>query len=844
MAGGEVKRRNRAALFAIGVCGLAWASPAAAVDWVVDGVSPRLVSVAEDGIKRTDNCQTYHQKIQIESVGVRTACMHGAQHDSATYRTNGLQYLAIREPFIGKYLAIRGVCEGSLSCEYHRSSDVLVESRYVGGFMITVQVYQQASERLSWHPSLSTAFGEYRFDASSPDYVLSDVLGNPVGSGSIAVSRNGAWLVAELRNKGIALVDLVDLTARRIVPAEYQYGRGMDPIYSLAVSGDGKTVVTTGANAGLSIISVTQTCGTDIVYKMPNSFPLGTERCKKIGATTAGVTQIKYRHHPLFSHNDAVLTLRALTTDNRDMRYVFRPGSSEEVVNLAYLAMGDSFTSGEGDTTGEYLPGTNVEFEKCHVSPRSYPFVVALQSGLSSSFVQSVACSGARLPDILSDMKYMGQGSRLQELVSADRPFQTLRQQALDQFIPGRIPQINFVEHYQPAIVSIGVGGNDAGIIDKLKACAMPGTCRWAQPGFLYATAAEIGQLLEPLEQTYQTIRQLSPLSRLYVVGYPSSIHPTGVCDALTSSLFDSLEREFMAQSIQYLNHVIQRAAINSGATFIDTADAFMGNRLCEQSVTPAVNGFVAGRDAGIFRDVPLLHFISSASFHPTVFGHQRLAQSLYRQSNGLGATCELVGCSAPEGQASSEPGAYWQLGSAPQAVVRSLEFAKLDQAQENIQISVPGGIFAPGSLVTIELHSSPAELGEVRVGDTGEGIASMRLPGSLQGGFHTLFASGRSPNGLSVQIYQLLALGGANEVKSEGLSQPDISNPALASETVAPSGRVLGVTTQHAATSHSQIAASTRADAKSDNAVWWLLLLLPVGIMAVWLLSALLLRK
>lgn len=838
-----MKRRYQAAVFSIGLCALAGASPAAAVDWAVDGVEPQVISVGEDGIRRTDNCQTYHQKIRIESVGVYASCMYGAQHDSATYRSGESLHLTIREPFTGKYLVVRGVCEGSASCEYHRSTDVLVETRYTGGFMIAVQVYQRVSDRLNWQPSTSTLYGEFRFDAAMPDYILSDVLGNPVGSGSVAVSRNGRWLVAELRNKGLALVDLESLRARRITPAGHQYGSGMDPVFSLAVSNDGKTVVETGVNAGFSIISVTQSCGTDIVYKMPNSFPLGTERCKTIGATTAGVPEIKYRHHPLFSQDDTVLTVRSLTLDNRDVRYVFRPGTANLGAAVKYLAMGDSFTSGEGDEVGAYLPATDVGLEKCHVSSRAYPFVVALQVSLPKEVVRSVACSGARLPDILPDVGYMGQGSRLQKLTTADHPIEVLRQQALDEFIPGRIPQLNFAEHYQPEIITVGVGGNDAGIIDKLKACAMPGTCRWAQPEFLYITALEIGQMLAPLQQLYQTIRQLVPHSRLYVMGYPGSIQPTGACDALTSFLFNTPEREFMDRSILYLNQVIRQAVASSGAVFIDTMDAFGSHRLCEQSDTPAIHGFVAGRDTGLFQDIPLLHFISSASFHPTPFGHQRLAQSLHEQSNGLTATCALPECGVWQAVAPL-PEPYWRVDSAPKSVVRSADFAIVSPSGQQLDIAIPAGMFAPGTMVALELYSNPTHLGDIAVSQSGSGAKTVKLPDSVLGGFHTVFASGISPGGLPVVAYQVVEVADEQSTPPTSSLPTQVNRAASGGETQEVSGAVLGA---HKSVDMQAVQPSSSdlpGIAKTENSVWLLLLLLPVGIMTVCLLFALLLKR
>src|SRR5690606_32712651 len=91
------------------------------------------------------------------------------------------------------------------------------------------------------------------------------------------------------------------------------------------------------------------------------------------------------------------------------------------VPQLDYLALGDSYSSGEGDTerdkrTGQkyYRSWTDVEEdaawgqprEKCHISTRSYPYILAQGMALGdpvngpSTRWHSVACSGARIRDV------------------------------------------------------------------------------------------------------------------------------------------------------------------------------------------------------------------------------------------------------------------------------------------------------------------------------------------------------------------------------------------------------------------------------------------------------------
>src|SRR5262252_4081115 len=84
------------------------------------------------------------------------------------------------------------------------------------------------------------------------------------------------------------------------------------------------------------------------------------------------------------------------------MRYSRRLAAALVLASLAfagtaraqYVALGDSFTSGEG--AGDYLPGTNIKGDSCHRSRHAYPGAVAEQLAFKLSFH---ACSGAITPD-------------------------------------------------------------------------------------------------------------------------------------------------------------------------------------------------------------------------------------------------------------------------------------------------------------------------------------------------------------------------------------------------------------------------------------------------------------
>ena len=56
---------------------------------------------------------------------------------------------------------------------------------------------------------------------------------------------------------------------------------------------------------------------------------------------------------------------------------------------------------------------------------------------------------------------------------------------ALNEMIPGRVKQIEFVKKYQPKVITLTAGGNDVGFGKKLVSCVGPestlGDCMYAK---------------------------------------------------------------------------------------------------------------------------------------------------------------------------------------------------------------------------------------------------------------------------------------------------------------------------------------------------------------------------
>lgn len=132
------------------------------------------------------------------------------------------------------------------------------------------------------------------------------------------------------------------------------------------------------------------------------------------------------------------------------------------------VALGDSFMSGEG--AERYLPDTDVPANRCHRATSAHPYLVAKQLGM---WLVSAACSGATTEDFTSPQHETSPRSTYGGVAQLD---------ALD--APRITPDAD-VEPGLPAVVLVGIGGNDAEFGDIVRSC-LDTDCR---PGLRSHTA-------------------------------------------------------------------------------------------------------------------------------------------------------------------------------------------------------------------------------------------------------------------------------------------------------------------------------------------------------------------
>ena len=193
-----------------------------------------------------------------------------------------------------------------------------------------------------------------------------------------------------------------------------------------------------------------------------------------------------------------------------------------------YVALGDSYSSGSG--AGDYIDLA------CTRSANAYPAKWA-EANRPSSF-RFVACGGAKIPDVRSrQLSALGSGTDL---------------------------------------VSISIGGNDAGFASTMIACTIlsASRCRAAlEEGREFVENELPGQL----DALYAEIRSRAPQAKVVVVGYPYLYKEGGICLGGLSAE----KRSMINDGSDVLNDVIADRARAAGFAFADARPAFAGHEIC-----------------------------------------------------------------------------------------------------------------------------------------------------------------------------------------------------------------------------------------------------------------------
>lgn len=690
------------------------------------------------------------------------------------------------------YHLYTAACELYDSCLYVPQSDMLISRQYLGSNGIrSLAIYKNFSKRVTKILNPYLPYFQFEFDASRPDYTFTNSRGDLWPVGGVGVSGNGKWLALEFRQRGIGLLNLETFDMRRISALNFGYGFGSDPTSELAVTDDGAHVAVMGSNAGIAILDVNSECGETVTDLVMFSTDYMEKPCRSAPINRQAIIQGFHNAlHPHFENDDEELLLYAQSYSGEQREVILGvPGYAGP--RMDYLALGDSFSSGEGEIDDtHYLNGTNDTFEKCHISDRSYPYLIARYLGIEAQYMRSVACSGATMDDVIgSDYNFWGQADRLSTKgLNLNIEAKTLSQtSAKADFIPGRVHQSRFAELYHPKIITIGIGGNDAGLMQKLRTCVGLDTCEWAAtPDGREKTAVEIKSIFNNLVNTYTQIHVASPSSKIYVVGYPKVIDENGQCGPLDGLLLNSTERKFMNEAISYMNEIIRAAAKKAGVAYIDSQNSLGEQTLCG-SVKPSVmNAIRVGDDDALSQNIDWAKLIGQESFHPQPQAHQMIFANIVQSVPDL---LTYVNCSngqvvCPDTTVTvPQPSDYWIKDSIwhSYAAQKSTRFTD-EVIQDNsvqTQVSIPDYSFAPGSSVQVEVHSTPQQLGVFMASEKGAGLVNVHLPNTLEFGYHTIHLIGVDYGGESIDYYQVINYTNHNQTQTSLPVDSEVSSVA-----------------------------------------------------------------
>lgn len=223
-----------------------------------------------------------------------------------------------------------------------------------------------------------------------------------------------------------------------------------------------------------------------------------------------------------------------------------------------YVALGDSFSAGSG-----VLPLTSAN-PLCAQSVLNYPHLIAQRTGRA---LKDVTCGGADTSDFYT-AQYPGTPAQLTAVTSAAR------------------------------LVTIGIGGNDSSLFTGLiQNCITAGLSTLGQGspcqnkyGSTYTTTITT-KTYPAVKKAIADAKAKAPNATIVVPGYPRVLPATKGC--YLAMPIASGDVPYVNGIEQALNAAVKRAALDSGATFVDMWAPSAGRDACQlpwvRWVEPAV---------------------------------------------------------------------------------------------------------------------------------------------------------------------------------------------------------------------------------------------------------------
>lgn len=606
----------------------------------------------------------------------------------------------------------------------------------------------------------------------NPDFTLRDAAGKslPINPDTLAYSSNGNWMVVDSPTRGFLRVNLATFEMVPFAPSLNQVSDFGSYAAQISVSSDGRYVAVKPDHLSSFKVYDVQSCTAAVIpVDVSNPRCQSREYWNDLTSRVAGFHRL---HQPRFVSTyqlsfDVVYNYVSATNFKVAQYTLTAPGESE--TGIEYLGMGDSFAAGQG--AFNYIEGTDTTNNVCHLSSKSYPFLISASLFASG---HTVACSGAVTWDILANSdEYKGQvkdDTRKKDRQNVDS--------ILSNFTPGYLVQTDFIDTHKPEALTISIGGNDIGFGEIVKGCVSPIT---TQQTCLttYEDQLELFQRIEKvtskLQSTYKLIKK--PGKRIYVVGYPHIVVAGGNCGANVH--LNEHEVNMAIAITDYLNHVTRKAAEKMGVFYVDVGDALAGHRMCENNGNQvAINGLTLGNDGG----VGSFKFIGGESFHPNMLGHEMLRRAILAKTDNLTAPMPTPNALIPSPDApETKPSPNAQHTNRPINVT-----AYADNLSADILISgrptmasVDASIAAlkANTSYTVKLNSTLVGSGSTDV--LGNVISAVTPSPGLPAGFYTLHIYGVNIIGQPLDIIKTVYVAAtADDYNGDGI--PNVSDPCV----------------------------------------------------------------
>lgn len=381
--------------------------------------------------------------------------------------------------------------------------------------------------------------------------------------------------------------------------------------------------------------------------------------------------------------------------------------------NLNYVALGDSYSSGEG--IPGFMPGTDGNGDFCHRSAAAYP--VTLASVFLTAPLKFYACSGATTVDM-------------------QNVYQTEPPQITD---PGVGPSAN--------LITLTVGGDDAGFSPVLQTCIQQTLTAGVENGVLGPIGQWLGMSADPscadsasfTSSADQQVRSvLTPVENLYkqlqsetdahnsndtsiiAADYPL-LFPTTQAEQTClqlSPILTPADQNWMNNEGNVLDTTLMSAASAAGVNMVDVRSLFAGHGVCGNSGS-WLNGLSvsSGSGSGSFPVV--------GSFHPNNDGQNGYATAFEDYiSNPMNITTPegLPANPAPVAAPAAKPAAA---ATAPADSVTHLAVTPVGVTfpgcegtlRAGQRVRVTGSGFAPSASVTVYTTSPGQASVEQQVG-------------------------------------------------------------------------------------------------------------------------------